>query len=96
MSGINWDVVAEQAKRKAEEYAKRYEGNSFVAAYNGFFQGYMENAGEREGLRVINARLESEKATPYEVVREIETVSGVPPQLQTPPPEPTFSLNSFI
>lgn len=58
MSGIDWDFVQAHAKIKAAKYAERYNGASYQAAYNAYFDGYLENAAERESLRVINARLE--------------------------------------
>lgn len=64
---INWDIVEEQAKRKAAEYANqsRCEEGSvhWTNKYNGFYTGYVENASEREAFRQINENLRKELAT---------------------------------
>ncbi len=56
--GINWDIVNEQAKRKAQEYATSHPNHTIENAY---FQGYIQVAAELESLRIINARLHKER-----------------------------------
>lgn len=63
---INWEIVQLQAKHKAADYARRKEPDTTSANYakyfNGFYDGYMHDGGERESLRVMNEKLEREKA----------------------------------
>lgn len=59
MSGINWDVVNEQCKRKSSDFAKAHPNFTVEAAY---YAGYMECAGERESLRCIVNRMQAQKA----------------------------------
>jgi len=66
MSGINWDIVNASAAMKSQDYEKLMP-NSTVA--NAYFQGYIENAAERESLRVINERQ----------AKEIEVLKGHAP-----------------
>ena len=56
MSGINWDVVNMHATVKSQEYAKAHPNHTVENAY---FQGCIQNAAERESLRVINERQEA-------------------------------------
>lgn len=60
--GIEWAIAEVQAKSKARHYAnaRGYDEGSvhWTNQYNAFLAGYLENAGERESLRVINARLQ--------------------------------------
>lgn len=61
---INWDIVQYHAKKKAKEFADKSSlGRSereIAMIENAYFQGYMENAAERESLRVINDKLQKQ------------------------------------
>lgn len=55
---MNWDMVKQLVEHKARSYAldggKNMEGSDVYALrYNGFYNGYIENAAERESLRAI-------------------------------------------
>ena len=55
---INWDITQAAAITKGEAFASSHTHSTIA---NAFIQGYLENAAERESLRIINARLEAEK-----------------------------------
>lgn len=58
---INWDIVHELAKKEAELYSSKYQDAAVkAAAFNGYFDGYIKNAAERESLRLINERLQKD------------------------------------
>jgi DNA-binding transcriptional regulator YbjK len=98
---INWDVVQELAKRKSEEYANRVSDVSkdreWSQAYNGYFAGLMECAGERESLRQIANR----KSDTAELQKEENTVANrrtalaIPPVVRDDIPAPS-KLGSFL
>lgn len=56
---IDWDMVQEVAKHKADAYAKKWDNDQvkYTIAFNAYHAGYMENAAERESLRVIASRI---------------------------------------
>lgn len=75
--GICWGMVHQQARTKAQEYANRHEDPAMqTVAFNSYFAGYVENAAERESLRVMNKRLRAEveeaKARPITANIEVE------------------------
>jgi hypothetical protein len=57
---INWDVVIENTKREADDYAKGKPGE-YSHHYSGYFAGKMKDAAERESLRSIVQQLEKSK-----------------------------------
>ena len=75
MSGINWDVVNMHATVKSQEYAKAHPNHTVENAY---FQGYIQNAAERESLRVINERQEAR-------IKEIKATASEPIAVETTP-----------
>ena len=71
MSSIDWEFVQKMAAHKAKQYAIPKTLRNFDDLYNGYYDGYMESAGERESLRAINERqrlrileLEGSKGSP--------------------------------
>lgn len=96
---INWDIVQEMADKKAVKYAKDFPKAMPESAY---LAGYMECAGERESLRVINEELRKRlKDTEQDVVAVAKMYAAAPlpvPNLvgcavpKTPPP----ILGSFM
>jgi len=74
-TNINWDIVTEQAKRKSQEFAKTHANQTLEAA---FYAGYMENAAERESLRVIKERLESKPISGPEFGHIVRTKNIAP------------------
>ncbi len=79
-----WEITEAAAKIKATEYSKRAlelkAGTvSTVEAlrFSAYFAGYMENAAERESLRVINERLHKELES-YKTINTTTTLEASP------------------
>ena len=76
--GINWDVVNENAKKEADDYASKYQKDSeqYAIAFSGYFAGRLKCAAERESLRQIVFRLEKSKdSNPETKAMILETVN---------------------
>jgi hypothetical protein len=58
---IHWDTVLAHAEIAAHSYSDKFKDPvQYSIARNAYFTGYLENASERESLRVINENLRKE------------------------------------